>query len=174
VSPPANLDRALSAARTQHGTSLRALSDERALLVVLLRPLGCTFSRQTLADLAAGRPEIEAARAGLVLVHMAPDPPAAALFARYGLDDLPRVSDPARALYRAFHLVETSLAQLVTRDVLAQGARAWRDGHRPGRLHGDVRQMPGAFLVYRGDIADAIRHETVADRPNYVAFVRGG
>jgi hypothetical protein len=165
---------ALSAARVQDGTSVRALSDTRPLLLVLLRSLGCTFCREALGDLAAQRPAIEHAGATLVLVHMEAEAEAGPVIAGYGLGDVPRVSDGGRALYRALHLREARPAEILTRAVLVRGLEAWRAGHRMGWPRTNPRQMPGLFLLYRGEIADSFRHETVADRPDYVAFVRGG
>ena len=105
---------------------------------------------------------------------MTGDAAAAGIVARYGLADVPRVSDPGRALYRTFGLHDATREQLVSRAVLARGAEAWRAGHRAGWPRGNPLQMPGMFLVYRGEIADSFRHATIADRPDYVKFVRGG
>lgn len=154
--------------------SVAALSDDRALLLVLLRQFGCAFARETLADLAARRAEIEAGRATIVLVHMAEDAHAQAMFARYGLDDVSRVSDPARTLYRAFGLGEARPMEVLSPHVLRRLAEAWRAGHHLGLPQRYGRQMPGMFLVFRGEVADGYRHRTVCDRPDYVRFVRGG
>ena len=105
---------------------------------------------------------------------MATDEAARALFARHGLDDLPRVSDPERALYRAFGLGESRAGDVLTPAVLRRGMEAWRAGHRPGLPCPGGRQLPGLFLVYRREVADAYRHAAVSDRPDYVRFVRGG
>ena len=45
-----------------------------------------------------------------------------------------------------------------------------REGHHRGVPVGSVRQMPGTFLVYRGEIVNAFRHERISDRPDYVAL----
>ena len=105
---------------------------------------------------------------------MADDDAARDLFARYGLGDVPRVSDPVRALYRAFGLGEARLGDVLTPLVLRRGLEAWRAGHGPGLPQPHSRQMPGLFLVYQGQVADAYRHTSVSDRPDYVRFVRGG
>ena len=63
----------LEVARDQHGTDLRTLTEQRPQLVVFLRHFGCTFCRETLADLVNRRHDIEAHGLGIVLIHMATD-----------------------------------------------------------------------------------------------------
>src|SRR5437763_929202 len=69
-----------------------------------LRHSGCTFCRESLADISEQRESIEASGARIVLVHMGKEEYAAKFFRRYGLGDVPRISDPNQALYRAFGL----------------------------------------------------------------------
>ena len=40
-----------------------------------------------------------------------------------------------------------------------------------GGADGDVTQMPGVFLVFHGEILKSYRHQSSADRPDYVALV---
>ncbi|MFO0508824.1 MAG: AhpC/TSA family protein, partial [bacterium] len=44
--------------------------------------------------------------------------------------------------------------------------------HGIGSAEGDVTQMPGVFLVFHGEILKSYRHQSAADRPDYVALVR--
>jgi hypothetical protein len=124
-----------------------------------------------LADLQARRARIEALGTGLVLVHMLSDEIARTTFAKYGLDDLPRMSDPGKRLYAAFDLKRGTLSQLL-------GPRNWLRGFQAvvsnrmmipvGLPQGaDTLQMPGAFLVHDGAIVKAFRHESASDRPDY-------
>ena len=164
---------ALRMARSQTGESLLSLSRRQPRLVVCLRHLGCTFCRESLDDLSRVRSEIEAAGTGVVLVHPASDEERAdALFAGYGLDDLPRVADPERVLYRALGLERGSwLAVLGPRVFWRAGVAALR-GHRPSRAGGDVWQMPGVFLIHDGRIVEAFRHVSVDERPDYQRIAR--
>lgn len=161
---------ALRMARAQNGESLLSLSRRRPRLVVCLRHLGCTFCRESLADLSRLRSEITALGVGIVLVHPSTDERAAVLFRSYGLDDLPRFADPDRVLYRALGLALGSLGQLFGPRVFWRGAAATLRGHRPGAKAGNVRQMPGVFLVRDGQVLDAFRHRDVAERPDYRAI----
>jgi hypothetical protein len=47
-----------------------------------------------------------------------------------------------------------------------RGARALLKGHSLAKPRGDVRQMPGAFLVRRGEIVRAHYAEHSADHPD--------
>lgn len=152
----------------QNGQKIDDLSREKPVLVVFLRHFGCTFCREALADLRVQRSRIEAAGVGIALVHMSPDDEAAAFFARYGLDDVARFSDPGRALYRRFELRRGTLGQMFGWAVWRRAARALvADGHGVGMLAGDGFQMPGAFLVLNGKIVREYRHDTAASRPDY-------
>jgi hypothetical protein len=161
---------ALRMARCQNGESLLSLSRRRPQLVVCLRHLGCTFCRESLADLSRLRPEIECSGTGIVLVHPTDDERAAVLFADYALEDLPRLADPDRILYRALGLARGSLLQLLGPRVVWRAGAATLRGHRLGRKGGDTRQMPGVFLVHDGRIVEAFRHRDVADKPDYTAI----
>ena len=157
-------------ARCQNGESLLSLSRRQPRLVVCLRHLGCTFCREALADLGRMRPEIESSGTGIVLVHPADDVRAAALFAKYGLEDVPRLADPDQVLYRALGLSKGSFLQLLGPRVLWRAGAATLRGHHLGRKDGDTRQMPGVFLVQDGRIVEAFRHRDVADKPDYPAI----
>jgi peroxiredoxin len=164
---------AMHMARSQTGVSLLSLSQQRPLLVVFLRHLGCTFCREALADLRERHAAIEAAGAGVAIVHMASQSEAEALFARYDLDELPRISDPDRVLYRALRLPSGTLRQLFGLRVWKRALRATAEGHFLGRKAGAGRQLAGVFIIYRGRVLDEFRHRSAADRPDYLGMARG-
>lgn len=163
---------ALREARTQDGMSLADLSRSQPVLVVFLRHLGCSFCREALADVAAVRPELEAEGTAIALVHQSSEEEAAPFFARYGLADVPRVSDPSLRLYRALGLRRGSAGEFLSPKVVARAGAALLRGHAPGLLKGDGRQLPGVFLVRDGAVVAAFRHKTAADRPDYAAIAR--
>lgn len=161
---------ALASTRTSAGATLEQLCADARVLVVFLRHGGCTFCREALEDLRRDRATVEKDDVRLVLVHMMSDEDASHLFARYGLDDVPRVSDPERELYRAFGLQQGRISQLLAWKVWWRGLVAGvLRGHGGGRLQGDGRQMPGVFLLRDSRIVRAFRHRTAADRPDYAA-----
>lgn len=160
--------------KTNVGLSIDELSRLSPVLLVFLRHAGCTFCREALDDLASRMPEIESRGARLVLVHMGADAHAEQFFTRYGLQNVPRISDPERSLYRAFGLRRGTLGDLF-------GPKVWMRGfesailkrHGQGRLVGDGFQMPGIFLLFHGEVLRSYRHQSAADRPDYVKLVTG-
>lgn len=161
------LPAALEAAQDQHGRSLRQLSEESPTLVVLLRHSGCIFCREAMGDLQRTRKSIESAGVRLALVHMGDDSGFEPIAKSYGLDDVARISDPDRRLYRALDLRRGGLTQLFGPRVWIRGLTAMRRGSRVGRLVGDGFQMPGVFLISHGRVVREYRHATAADRPSY-------
>jgi peroxiredoxin len=160
-------------APTDKGPTIEQLSRESPVLLVFLRHAGCTFCREALHDLARQRSAIEAEGAAIVLIHMAEPGLGREFFRKYGLDDLPQISNPSRALYRSFGLRRGSVGMLLGPRVWVRGfAAGIVQGHGAGRVVGDGFQMPGIFLVFHGQILRSFRHRSAADRPNYASFVR--
>jgi len=161
---------ALEGFQTNQGETIADLSRRRPALLVFLRHLGCTFCREALSDLSEQRRSIEQQGVQIVLVHMADDEDAAALFEKYGLGDAPRVGDPDKQLYHALGLGRGSIGQLFGPKVLLRGFSATFSGNIVGRPEGDPWQMPGAFLIRDGQVVEAFRHRTAADRPDYAGM----
>lgn len=168
VSSPEIVKMALRA-KTQHGVSLYELSVLGPTMVVFLRQLGCPFCRESLADLANQRKQIEAQGTTITLVHMAEEPAAAKALECYGLQDLPRVRDPGQSLYRAFGLPTGKIMQIFDlRSIVRLVPLMAKYG--TGKVQGDGLQMPGVFVIFHGEVLKAFRHQSVADRPDYVSL----
>ncbi|MCA9128217.1 MAG: redoxin domain-containing protein [Planctomycetales bacterium] len=159
---------------TNTGVRLDVLSNSAPQLVVFLRHAGCTFCRQALADIAASRQQILATGCGIVFVHLGEeDEQSTEVFRRYGLDDLPRISDPQCRLYRQFGLDLGGFSQLF-------GLRVWLhglifgvvNGHGIGAVRGNSFQMPGVYLYHCGVVLGGFRHQLASDRPDYVQLAR--
>lgn len=168
--PPAGkvtLEAALDALRDDQGRTLRAFTDDQHTLVVLLRHSGCTFCKQTLSDLARWQADIEKSGVGLAVVGMtASSEGLRSLGERYGLASAAWFADPDRRLYRALELGRGSFLQLFGPRVWIAGVLAALRGHGIGKLEGDGFQMPGAFVIHRGQVVRSYRHATAADRPD--------
>lgn len=158
--------------KTNTGVSLLELSKQQPVFLVFLRHTGCAFCRETLANIAQQRMQLEAGGNQLVLVHMAGEQYARRFFGKYGLQDVARVSDPKRILYRAFGLGRGGLWQVL-------GPPTWWRAIVANLRYGlsliepgDYFQMPGMFLVFHGHVVRSFLHQTIADRPDYQWFVR--
>jgi len=159
----------LKSLTSQHGQTLDELSRSQPLLVVCLRHGGCAFCREALSDVSQNRAAIEQVGTSIALVHMMSDAVAAKLFEKYDLDNLPRVSDPERQLYRAFRFKRGSIWAVMGPRVWWSGFRTTLlGGHVPGKPVGDVMQLPGALLLVDGEVRRSFHAETSADKPDYV------
>ncbi len=165
----ADVSAVLASATASDGRSLLELSRDKPTLIVFLRHFGCTFCRETLADLARQKDAVR--DANVAIVHMVGDERAAAYLKRYDLPEHARVSDPDKRLYAAFELQRGRLGQLFGLRVWWRGFLAGIVGrHFVGGLAGDGFQMPGAFIVKDGSVVRAFRHRDAADRPDYDQF----
>jgi peroxiredoxin len=160
--------------RTNAGVSLDELSRLSPILLVFLRSAGCMFCREALSDLAGQHKEIEANGTRLVLVHMGTEEQGSRLLARYGLEHVTRIDDPRRTLYRAFGLPRATIGMFLSPWVWVRCLQAAvLDRNLVGRFTGDFLQMPGVFLLYYGELVRCHRHQSPADRPDYMALVTG-
>lgn len=150
---------------------LRQLQDA-PVLVVLLRSFGCTFCREAMADVAAVKPQLEAAGVRVAFVHGGTPEEAEPFFAKYRLSDVVKVSDPGLDHYKAFALGRTGAGALVDPVVWARGAVCALShgfGAQPAEL---MRQLPGVFVVQGHQVLAEFRHRSPADRPDYLALAR--
>ena len=159
--------------RSQLGHSLAELSASQPVLIVFLRHAGCTFCREALDDVAVASEEIARAGVKVAFVHMGTESAHGGKFARYGVGEVDRFSDPECEIYRAFNLSRGRMSQLLSPRIWWRGfLAAIVNRHGFGRLVGDGFQMPGVFLLERGKIIGEYRHQTAADRPDYAALAR--
>lgn len=157
----------------QFGSNISELNERQPVLMVFLRHFGCTFCREALNDVGTNRTEIEAAGVKIVLVHMVPEIHARQHMMQYPtLVEVSRVSDPTKRLYEAFELQQGTFNQLYGLKTWIEGFRAGvLEGRGIGKESGDVKQMPGIFLINQGKILRGFRHQSPADRPDYCSTV---
>lgn len=157
--------------RTQFGDSVAELSSQSQVMVLFLRHSGCTFCREALSDLSAQMDSLRSAGVQPLIVHMGREDEEKSFFESYGLQDVPRVSDPQCRLYRAYELPRGRLTQLFGWQVWKRGFRAALvDRHWIGKLGGDGFQLGGVFLVENNAIVKGKAFDTAADRPSYCKF----
>ncbi len=160
---------------TNHDQDLKSLSDQEPILLIFLRHFGCTFCRETLADMAKMREEIKNKGIRPVIVHMAEEHIATEYFNDFQIPDIDRISDPDLTLYEYFGLFKGTLMQLYGLKVWIRGFKTIvLDGHKAPYTKkglGKVNQMPGLFIIHKGLLQAQFVHHSVADRPNYLEVV---
>ena len=122
-----------------------------------------------MADIAKKRETLTANGTQLAFVSMAKEDKAKEFFAQYGVEDLPRFSDPKKKLYQEFGLETGSFTQVLGVKSFVRGLAILK--HGIGTPVGDVWQMPGTFLLHKGKILQAFINENVSDVPDYEGMV---
>lgn len=157
--------------------SLAEMSEKQPVMLIFLRFFGCSFCRESISDIAKQRSKIEAAGLRIVFVHMAADAATAEkFFKKYRLFPADHIPDPDKRFYQAFGLQRASARQLLGLTNWVRGFQAAAiEGHGAAMASaelGDGFQMPGLFVLYRGDILRSFIHTQVYDRPDYEAIAR--
>jgi len=154
---------------TNRGESLNEMAENHKVLLVFLRHFGCTFCRETMADLAEVRQDIESTGVKIVIVHMVGNDLAADMLKLYDLDDVPHISDIHQHLYNRFGFHKVGFRSLF-------GLKNWWrafvagvvKGHLIGKPAGDPFQMPGVILFHKKKVINNFVYRYVSDRPDFV------
>ena len=159
---------------TQNGDSLLKLSHKGPVLLTFLRHFGCIFCREALHDLADRKEKILQANITLVLVHMSDINLAEQYFVEYELPGVNHISGPSCELYSSFGLAKGGPSQLLGLKNLIRGFDiSMNTKSLPSlRFIGDGFQMPGIFILDKGNIVDRFIHLSAADRPNYDEMIQ--
>jgi peroxiredoxin len=161
----------LESSLTQAGKSIVELSAEAPVLLVFLRHAGCSFCRETLADIASSKAIIEGRGMRIILVHMGEARALNKLLAKNQLSGLDLICDADRRLYDVFGLKRGTLRQLLGWKVLWRGVFGGvLLRHGIGPVRADASQLAGAFLIDHCAIVRRFRHGSAADRPDYVSL----
>jgi len=82
------------------------------------------------------------------------------------------IADPEKRLFEAFRLKQASAGSLLSAKMVFKGLKSMARGHGMGLPRGDVRQLPGVFII---DTAGRIRFShhaaTPADHPSPEALL---
>lgn len=149
--------------------SLFDASFRTPVMVVFLRHFGCTFCRETTKAVARRRRQVEGKGTRIVLVHMSAEGDAKAFLEAYGLADIETIQDPDCTLYHQFGLQKGSFRQLMGPRVLLRGLHLGIfKGNGIGPLQGDSFQMPGIFLLDKGQVVKGYRHSFASDSPDFM------
>ncbi|MFN0108377.1 MAG: AhpC/TSA family protein [Blastocatellia bacterium] len=125
-----------------------------------------------MADVAEQREQLAAQGTQLAFVYLGTAEQSVERFSKYGLADVARIHDPQQKLYAVFDLNRATLNQVFGWKVWQRGLEAFAKGHGLGMLAGDGLQMPGVFLLHHGKVLREFRHQSAADRPDYLELAR--
>ena len=105
--------------------------------------------------------QFEKAKARVVLVGLGTPSEADEFAAKYKIP-FPIVADPEKKLYRKFGLKQMSALGLLSPGLALKGVTAILGGHGIGMPQGDVRQLPGVFII---NTAGQIIFNHIAENP---------
>jgi len=157
-------------------TTVYDISMQKPVMLVFLRHFGCVFCKEALTDIANQRAKIEADGVEIVFVHMSDTATAKRYFNRYELDGIDFVNDEACNFYKAFGLLKGNFSQLFGLSTWIRGFNASsREGHKLeySRQLGDSFQMPGIFMITKGQITKQFIHKMASERPDYLDLLDG-
>jgi len=158
---------------TNTNSNLKTISDEKPVLLVFLRTLGCVFCQEAIIDLSKLKDEILKKNFQLAFVHMADNEIAQKYLEDFDLGDSVHISDPDCKYYTAFRLTKGSFSQLYGLQNWIRGFTKDNKVHRFEKTKqlGDSTQMPGIFIIHKGEITQHYIHKFAADRPDYLKLL---
>ncbi len=160
----------LEAIFTNEGNDLRSLTEQHAVLLVFLRHFGCVFCREALDDFSQIKGELDKRKVKLIFVHMAEEHHGDSYLENYGLKGEEHISDPDMTLYEYFGLQKGGFRELYGLKIWTRviGIKHSSDLKTP---LGNMKQMPGVFMIQNGRVVSSFIHKSAADRPDYLAIV---
>ena len=105
--------------------------------------------------------KFEKAKARVVLVGLGTPSEADEFAAKYNIP-FPIVADPEKKLYRKFGLKQMSTLGFLSPGLALKGVTAILGGHGIGMPQGDIRQLPGVFII---NTAGQIIFNHIAENP---------
>ena len=133
-------------------------------LLVFLRHFGCVFCREMVADLRQ-HAATEGAVGRILFFYQGTIPEGRTFFAEHW-SSARAIADQPLKFYQGFGIPKASLGEMLTPAVWRRGMRSYARGHRPGRIQGSVRQMPGLMWVRGGRILWRHDFEHSGDNPD--------
>ena len=168
---------ALSPFFTETGRPLLALVDESPVLLIFLRHFSCAFCAQTLDRVSQVREQIAAKSTRPVFVHLGSPERAKPYFDYYHLSDVERISNPDASLYQ-HSIFDLSRTNPYSHFLNLTVWRGWLKGamfkYGIGMIKEDAYQMPGVFFLKDRRVANAFRHRTIADEPDFLKLIGKG
>ena len=156
--------------KANNGENLLAISMRKPVLLFFLRHFGCVFCKEALTELGQKKKELNDLGIELVFVHMSVDSVAKKYFEKYDLDNAIHISDVDQHYYKEFGLAKGTFSQLYGLQTWFRGFSANNRQHKLelAKALGDSTQMPGIFMIDKGEIKDSYVHKRASDKPDYI------
>ena len=161
----------LEAIFTNEGNDLRTIAEENTVMLVFLRHFGCVFCREALDDFSKIKEELNRLNIKLVFVHMAEESYGDQYFKEYGLESEEHISDPDMSLYEYFGLQKGTFRELYGLKVWSRAINL-KFGMETKKPLGNMKQMPGVFLLKSGEIINSFIHKSAAEKPDYLEIAK--
>ena len=161
----------LEAIFTNEGNDLRTIAEENTVMLVFLRHFGCVFCREALDDFSKIKEELNRLNIKLVFVHMAEESYGDQYFKEYGLESEEHISDPDMTLYEYFGLQKGTFRELYGLKVWSRAINL-KFGMETKKPLGNMKQMPGVFLLKSGEIINSFIHKSAAEKPDYLEIAK--
>ncbi|MCH2022961.1 MAG: alkyl hydroperoxide reductase [Saprospiraceae bacterium] len=152
---------------TNKGNDLRTIAEQKNVMLIFLRHFGCAFCREALADFALIKNDLDIRKVKLVFIHMADEQTADEYLDAFGLKGEEHISDPDMSLYEYFGLQKGGFRELYGLKVWMRLVRQ-KNGSLIQASLGNVKQMPGIFMLHKGEIVNSFIHKSAADKPDYL------
>jgi peroxiredoxin len=159
----------LEAIFTNEGNDLRSIAEQNCVMLVFLRQFGCAFCREALDDVSDVKTELDQRNIKLVFVHLAEENYGDIYLEKFGLKGEEHISDPDMSLYEYFGLQKGSFRELYGLKIWTRLA-SLKFTSDVNAAYGNVKQMPGIFLIQKGEIINSFIHKSAAERPDYLAI----
>ena len=157
----------LEAIFTNEGNDMKTITEENTVMLVFLRHFGCVFCREALDDFSKIKVKLNHLNIKLIFVHMSEESYGDQYFKEYNLESEEHISDPDMTLYEYFGLQKGTFRELYGLKVWSR-AITLKFRIEPTRPFGNMRQMPGVFLLKSGKIINSFIHKSSADKPDYL------
>lgn len=162
----------LEAIYTNKGNDLKTIATENKVLLVFLRHFGCMFCREALDDFSHIAEKLSKQNIKLVFVHMAEEEIGNQYLKDYGLGNEEHVSDPDMSLYEYFGLHKGGFREMYGLKVWSRFFGVKQSAAAPKPELGNVKQMPGVFLIEKGEVTNSFIHQSIADKPDYLSIAK--
>ena len=134
-------------------------------LLTFLRHFGCIFCREWLSELGQHHAELADAGLQILAVGMG-EPKHARRYCGKLLPDATCLVDESALAYGAYGLMQGTIRELASLEVVKAGFRALSRGNMQGRATGDTHMLPGTFIVDRfGIIRYSYYSQHAGDHP---------